>query len=124
MGSHPIGLEAAADINPAASLSTQTVTVYTRHSESCSKERRAVLETVPLHEVPLRLQGEYFAAGQRKDTQLGKGGRAGTGNPRFLEPRKGPSARTGSKSPKERGARGTDHGCCSAVFERSRTSEP
>jgi integrase/recombinase XerD len=37
MGSHPIGLEAAADINPAASLSTQTVTVYTRHNESCSK---------------------------------------------------------------------------------------
>jgi hypothetical protein len=37
MGSNPTGLEAAADINPAASLSTQTVTVYTRHNESCSK---------------------------------------------------------------------------------------
>jgi hypothetical protein len=35
MGSHPIGLEAAA--NPPASLSTQTVTVYTRHQESCPK---------------------------------------------------------------------------------------
>ena len=31
MGSHPIGLEAAADSHPPASLSTQTVTVYTRH---------------------------------------------------------------------------------------------
>ena len=37
MGSHPIGLEAAADSHPPASLSTQTVTVYTRHSESCPK---------------------------------------------------------------------------------------
>src|ERR1700692_1774652 len=37
MGSHPIGLEVAADINPPASLSTQTVTVYTRHQESCPK---------------------------------------------------------------------------------------
>lgn len=37
MGSHPIGLEAAAETNPAASLSTQTVTVYTRHQESCPK---------------------------------------------------------------------------------------
>ncbi len=30
MGSHVIGLDAAADSNPPASLSTQTVTVYTR----------------------------------------------------------------------------------------------
>ena len=37
MGSHPIGLEAAAEITPPASLSTQTVTVYTRHQESCPK---------------------------------------------------------------------------------------
>ena len=37
MGSHPIGLEAAANTNPPASLSTQTVTVYTRHQESCPK---------------------------------------------------------------------------------------
>lgn len=33
MGSHPTGLEAAAETNLAASLSTQTVTVYTRHQE-------------------------------------------------------------------------------------------
>jgi len=37
MGSHPIGLEAAANNNPPASLSTQTVTVYTRHQESCPR---------------------------------------------------------------------------------------
>ena len=37
MGSQPISLEAAADNYPPASLSTQTVTVYTRHSESCPK---------------------------------------------------------------------------------------
>lgn len=37
MESHPISLEAAADIHPPTSLSTQTVTVYTRHHESCSK---------------------------------------------------------------------------------------
>ena len=37
MGSHPIGLEAAANSHPPASLSTQTVTVYTRHQESCPK---------------------------------------------------------------------------------------
>jgi hypothetical protein len=37
MGSHPVGLEAAAGSNPPASLSTQTITVYTRHNESCSK---------------------------------------------------------------------------------------
>jgi len=37
MASHPISLEAAADSHPPASLSTQTVTVYTRHSESCPK---------------------------------------------------------------------------------------
>ena len=37
MGSHPIGLEAAANSHPPASLSTQTVTVYTRHQESCRK---------------------------------------------------------------------------------------
>lgn len=37
MGFYPIGLEAAADTNPAASLSTQTVTVYTRHQKSCPK---------------------------------------------------------------------------------------
>jgi len=37
MGSHPISLEAAAEINPRTSLSTQTVTVYTRHNESCPK---------------------------------------------------------------------------------------
>jgi integrase len=37
MGSHPIGLEAAASTHPPASLSTQTVTVYTRHQESCPK---------------------------------------------------------------------------------------
>ncbi len=37
MGSHPVGLEAAAGRNPPASLATQTVTVYTRHNESCSK---------------------------------------------------------------------------------------
>ncbi len=34
MGSHPISLEAAADIHPPASLSTQTVTVYKYHSEN------------------------------------------------------------------------------------------
>lgn len=67
MGSHPISLEAAAETNPVASLSTQTVIVYARHQESCPKKRRAVLETVSLHEVPLCLQGEYFAAGQRKN---------------------------------------------------------
>ena len=37
MGSHPVGLEAAADSNSPALLSTQTVTVYTRHQESCPK---------------------------------------------------------------------------------------
>jgi len=37
MGSHPICLEATAHSHPPASLSTQTVTVYTRHNESCSK---------------------------------------------------------------------------------------
>src|SRR5580658_10738053 len=37
MGSHPIALEAAANSHPPASLSTQTVTVYTRHQESCPK---------------------------------------------------------------------------------------
>ena len=37
MGSHPIGLEAAANSNPPASLSTETVTVYTRHQESYPK---------------------------------------------------------------------------------------
>jgi len=37
MGSHAIGLEAPEDTNPPASLSTQTVTVYTRHTESCPK---------------------------------------------------------------------------------------
>ncbi len=37
MGSQPIGLEAAAETNRVASLSTQTVTVYTRHQESCPK---------------------------------------------------------------------------------------
>ena len=34
---HPNSLEAAADSHLPASLSTQTVTVYTRHSESCSR---------------------------------------------------------------------------------------
>jgi hypothetical protein len=37
MGSHPVGLEVAADSNSPALLSTQTVTVYTRHQESCPK---------------------------------------------------------------------------------------
>ena len=37
MGSHPIGVEVAAETNPVASLATQTVTVYTRHQESCPK---------------------------------------------------------------------------------------
>jgi len=36
MASHPIGLEAVPDSHP-ASFSTQTVTVYTRHSDSCPK---------------------------------------------------------------------------------------
>src|SRR5579872_3282862 len=37
MGSHPVGLEAAAESSLPASLSTQTVTVYARHTESCPK---------------------------------------------------------------------------------------
>lgn len=37
MESHPIGLEASTDSHPPISLSTQTVTVYTRHNASCLK---------------------------------------------------------------------------------------
>src|SRR6266852_9432946 len=37
MGSHPISLEAAADIHPPPPLSTQTVPAHPRHNESCAK---------------------------------------------------------------------------------------
>jgi hypothetical protein len=57
MRSHPIGPEAAAVINSAASLSTRTVTVYTRHNERCSKNGEPQWKRSPLHEIPLRLQG-------------------------------------------------------------------
>jgi len=77
MGSHPVGLEAAADSKPPASLSTQTVTVYTRPPRILPQKRRALLEAVSLHEVPLRLPGECFASGQRKRHRSWKRRRSG-----------------------------------------------
>lgn len=68
MGFHPIGLEAAAGVQ-----SARFVFHPNRHRlhpphRIMSQERRAVLEAVPLHEVPLRLQGEYFSPGEREDS--------------------------------------------------------
>ena len=67
MGSHPIGFAAAANSHPPASLSTQTVTVYTRHQGSCPKNGEPYWKRCHWMKYLYVYRGEYFAAGQRKD---------------------------------------------------------
>jgi sarcosine oxidase delta subunit len=124
MGSHPIGLEAAADINPAASLSTQTVTVYTRHNESCSKNGEPYWKRCHCMKYLYVYRENTSRQVSAKTRSWERAEERAQEIRDSWSPRKGPSARTGSKGPKDRGARGTDHGCCCVVYERSGTSEP
>jgi sarcosine oxidase delta subunit len=83
--------EAAPVITPPSALSTQTVTVYTRHNESCSKNGEPYWKRCHCMKY-LYVYRENTSRQVSTYTQLGKGGRAGTGNPRILESREGASA--------------------------------
>src|SRR5579872_3234638 len=74
---------------------------------------------MPLHEVPVPLQGQLIKTGQRQDAELGKGRRKGSRNSGFLESGSPTRTRTASKGTAQRIKKDYLSGCREHLPQRS-----